>query len=171
MHTIDKRSQESAANLLKYSNRPSIGVILHGFSACDLGYQVSKNLNAYSEIDPYTEVCGFSMNRELPMLATKFAIFNSMDLNTYYGTVVATDIPTWQISLNAPSKHRFLYIYDIARLQNLPPDFSEKINASGVKIIARHKDHLNFLKKLGLKNILNETIQDFDIAKFMELTR
>ena len=169
IHTIDKRAAEKAAELLKYTNFKSCGIVLHGFSACELAYEVISNVNSYLESHFDHEICGFAMNRELPIFPPHFAIFNSLDLNTYYGTIISTDIPTWQASLSSPSKQRYLYIYDVARLQNVPPELIKKINESDVKIIPRSKIYADRLKKLGFSDIINVSVPYFDIARILEI--
>lgn len=169
IHTIDKQAEESAKILISYSTFKSIGFVLHGTSACEQAFFLIKQGNDFLQKNYTTNLCVFSMNRELPILQPNFAIFNTMDLQNFYGRLVATDIPTWQAACNSPSKEKYLYIYDIKRLHQVPTELIQKINESQFKIIARTKNHALYLKTMGFQNIIDTVIERFEIQKFMEL--
>lgn len=169
MHTIDKTATAKAKELLTYKTTRSLGIVLHGFSASELAFEIIHSTNEYLKTHSDIDIYGFAMNRELPILPPKFAIFPSLDLVSSADPIVATDIPTWQASLNSVSTQKYLYIYDILRLNNVPRELVQKINESGFQLVPRTKNYADSLKKLGYLNIMTECMPRFNIERLIEI--
>lgn len=165
IHELPKETLDSI-KLLKFNNGKSIAYVLHTIMAAELPFEIINGVNEHLGRNPYDEVCLFSLNREMPIITASMSIFNNMELNTYYGKIVATDVPSWQASLVSPSQAKFLYIYDVKRLFNIPRELVDKINRSGFKIFTRNKVYADALVKMGF--VVQSYYMEYFDHKFVE---
>ena len=169
IHKLNNEAITEAKKLIQYSQNNSYALIMHCINGAELPFLAFKSINEYLTNNVYDEVLVFAMEKDFPIVKPNFAIFHSIDVNQYNGTVIATDIPTWQASLQSPSNNKFLYIYDVNRL-NIPKELISKVNESEFKIFSRTNTHNSFLKNLGFKNIINSSMQIFSFEKLKEIT-
>jgi hypothetical protein len=151
-----------------YQKNKSLAILFHSLMGGELPLFAIDSVNKYLKVHSYDEICLYSMNKDLPVLCPNCAVYNTTEIFNFTGHILATDIPSWQVSLNSPSKNKCLYIYDIMRLNNIPKELVDSINKSKVKIFTRTAEHVNYLRKLGF-NVEDKTIKYFDIGEICKI--
>ncbi len=166
MSKLPIAAQEAAKKTIfsDFPQVPKLGFVLHNLFTSEIAAKTILTSNLLLEENPYVDISLFYMDKRLPIITPKFAIYSSNEINVYSGTLVATDITSWQASLNSPSLSKYLYLYDVNMAAMAPKDLIKKVNDSNFKIISRTPKHIDYLKKLGY-NMENRSF--FDISKEM----
>ena len=146
----------------------SIAFSVSTLAGSEFAFILLNKVNTFLYSNPYDEICFYDSQRELPIMTPRCAVYHTIDLAYFTGTVIATDIPSWQSGLSAVHKTKYIYVYDLFKFE-VPTELISKINASEAKIITRNKEYADRLKALGYLNVLDVYMEDIDIAKFIEL--
>jgi len=169
-HQLPESSARIAKeHLLKYSHLSSLAFVTSFVTGSELSLFLLKGVNSAIHNDPYHEICVYSLNKELAIVTPDCAIFPSIELATCDKIIVALDVPSWQSSLVAPSRYKYLYLYDIKMVEHVVPELINKINDSDYRVIARNKKHAEYLKKRGFRNIIDKCVPEFSIQALKDI--
>lgn len=166
---LPEPAKRAAARFLvdELQTMPSLAFVLSSMTPNELSLELINEANDFIVKNEGYELMLFSLERGVPVVPPRFAVYNSAELNTYMGTVVATDIPSWQAALVAPAKKRYLYIYDINLAMGASPELVAKVNESEFIVFGRTEAHNRALQEKGFK-VARKSLKYFDGKAILE---
>lgn len=166
---------DQAKQAIKYlhidhlSNLDSISLIAQSLNGNELSLYLIEETNKFLQKRFDTEIALFYISKQLPISIPLTSVYDISQIASCHGKIVATDLLSWQSALLAPTNKKYFYVYDTARLLDIPPNLVNEINNSKFTLICRNADSLQALKKIGLINFSSKYMEYFSIIKLMEI--
>lgn len=170
MIILPEQAQQATTKFLSdnYNHRKSVAILLDILYHSELGLLCHKRLNEYLKTHPFDDVFMYALNRDLSPITPNFAIYSPLELAHYTGTVVATDLPTWNAARSSTAVSKWFYVYDVNRFNKADPRLIAELNKGDFQIFTRTKEHKKFLNALGI-NVLDKYLPDINITQMMEI--
>jgi len=148
----------------------NIGFLVDSLGQSQLSYYLVENLNKW--IGNQKDATIFFENVGLPISFPKFAQMNIVEMASFKGPLVATNISTARkLMFAATSPHLYFYVWDLEFLRGRQRDYMYHLEVfmnPRLKIICRNEDH-----KIAVENAFNikvlGCVENFAMDQFQKL--
>lgn len=145
------------------------GILIRSLGMNQMSYQMTTQLNQISQLPDYWDISVF-YNEYEPIIGTPFfACYQQIGVWTFDGPVMATDLTTAKILINAlrPPK-KYFYLWNLEWLYQ-PHAVAELQNVychPKLELIARSQEHADLISKLWKKPVA--IIEDFNYEQLTQ---
>lgn len=164
-HILERASQTLYR---KFTEKKSLAIISYGLSCSELAYEMIINVNSFLTQNYKTEICVYNILRDIPLIQPRCAVYPTIDINKYWGTLLALDFTAIQSFYLSNSKDKWVYVYDLSSVNSINETLVKEIDSMGIKIITRNTDYKKVIESKGL-TCDSRFVEYFDIAKIMEI--
>ncbi len=149
-----------------------IGIVVDRLSAGQLAYSAIQGANQYMENNFGTNISIFCLENAPACLEPHFAIYNTKDIRSFTGDVIATSTKSMIEATKAVRCRKFWYVYDVEWLrphgQNIEKAAEVLMAQKDIVKFARSEIYRKMLIDRGY-NVDTTIVPDFDIDTIIQL--
>lgn len=148
-----------------------VGIILNSLASSELAFFSVNSLNRFVVNDVSHDAVIFISEIAKPCLKPLFSIQNMVDMWSFEGTLIGTNINDGKFMINAPIRAtKILYMYDLEWLRRGKNNFLYNIDVMRnpkLKLVARTQEHANLIENYCNRQVDAIIANIFNIEEFL----
>ena len=147
------------------------GVLLQHMGACQLSYNVIRNVNKLADTHPEIDIIAYYETMHKNCLQPNFAIMQIAEAWGQHKPLIATSLSTAFKLISFPTVRKLFYVWDLEWLRGKNrqyEQFADVYTHPELELVARSEAHADAIENAFNRKV-NNIVSDFDIPKLMRI--
>jgi len=151
----------------EFNSNKAVAFIIEYPTASQKAFSLINNINDYLASHPINEISLYVEHRFLPVEVPCCAIFHTLELCDFFGSLVATTVATWRRGDYSDRSKKYLYVYDIVEFMN-ERGTHQAIKNSPTVVFTRNAEYKKIIESTGI-SVHNILVPECEIDLIMQI--